>query len=263
MSALSRDELIFMSQVCEKAERFDDMMEFMKKVTHMEQELSESERELFSMAFKESVSARRRSWRVLCNLEKVEEDKQNRFLNLIRDYRDRVEKELLKYSEEMLSVLETRLIPSATEINHEAHSYYLKLKGDFYRYIAEVSVGDLYTRSCEKAMLSYEEAVTVLGSRTSPANPSRLSIELNKSVMLYEILSQDEKAVLLAKAVFDEGMKDLDNLGEEDMRESSILLKLMKDNITLWTTDPKLFAKEDEKPKKPGTTGDFRSMKDF
>ena len=32
MSDLNRDELIYMAKVCEQTERFEDMLEYMKKV---------------------------------------------------------------------------------------------------------------------------------------------------------------------------------------------------------------------------------------
>jgi len=245
---MSREELILMAQICEKAERFDDMMEFMKKVTQMDQEMSEEERDLLSMAFKEAIGVRRRSWRVVCNIEKKEDENKNRFINLIRDYKDRIEKEVVRIAEEMLTALDSKLIPSSQGVNHEAHQCFLKLKGDFHRYIAEISVGDIYNRSIEKAMQSYDSALDVVTPLYSPAHPARLSLELNRTVMMYEIMNDDERAINYSKSLLTEGLKDLDTLGEDDAAEARIILKLIKDNLTLWTTDPKLFKADTTQP---------------
>ena len=242
-----------MAQICEKAERFDEMLEFMKRVSLMEQEMSEEERELFAVAYKEAIGARRRSWRVVCNIEKVEDEKDNRFINLIRDYKDRIEKELMKYGDELIGILEGKLIPVSAGVNPTAQCSYLKLKADFHRYAAEVSVGDTYTRSCEKAKQAYEEAEKLIKESHSPAHPLKLSIELNRLVMQYEILNIDEPTITEAKKIFEGAQFELDTLKEEEAKESRILLKLLKDNIELWSRGPQVFT-EAEKHKKDQMT---------
>ena len=71
--SLSRDELIFMSKIAEQTERFEDMLEYMKKVVLTGQELSIEERNLLSVAYKNSVGSRRTAWRALSSIEKQEE----------------------------------------------------------------------------------------------------------------------------------------------------------------------------------------------
>ena len=73
--ALTRDELIYMAKVCEQTERFQDMLSHMKKVLDMEGELSVEDRNLLSVAYKNSVGNKRTSWRILDTLEKKEDSK--------------------------------------------------------------------------------------------------------------------------------------------------------------------------------------------
>lgn len=239
--ALSREEMLFMVGLCEKTERFDDMLEFIKRVSSLEQDLSKDERDMLNLACKEALNSRRRSWRALCNIEKLEEERENRYLSLIRDYRDRVEKEISKISEDVLILLDVKLIPMAISTNPEAHSSMVKLKADLHRYIAEVTVGEPHARNSERALQGYNESLEVLKDYFPPSHPLRVSIELNKCVVMYEIMEKDEEAVTLANEVLKICKIEMSNLGDEDAAETAILLQLFKDNITLWTTDHALF----------------------
>jgi 14-3-3 protein epsilon len=55
----SREELVYMSRIAEQTERFEDMLEYMKKVVLIGSELNTEERNLLSVAYKNSVGSRR------------------------------------------------------------------------------------------------------------------------------------------------------------------------------------------------------------
>jgi len=57
--SLSRDELIYMSRISEQTERFEDMLNYMKQVVNTGNELNVEERNLLSVAYKNSVGTRR------------------------------------------------------------------------------------------------------------------------------------------------------------------------------------------------------------
>lgn len=78
----SREELIYMTKLTEQTERFEDMVNYVKKVVQMDQELSIEERNLLSVAYKNSIGGRRTAWRVLSSIESKEEQKVN-FLLII------------------------------------------------------------------------------------------------------------------------------------------------------------------------------------
>ena len=65
----NRDELIYMSKITEQTERFEDMLEYIKKVVNIGQELSVEERNLLSVAYKNSIGPRRTAWRALSSIE--------------------------------------------------------------------------------------------------------------------------------------------------------------------------------------------------
>ena len=111
------------------------------------------------------------------------------------------------------------------------------MKGDYHRYLAEVATGedrDLIMADSEKA---YQEAVEIARANMQPTHPIRLGLALNFSVFYYEILNSPEKACKLAKQAFDDAIAELDTLSEESYKDSTLIMQLLRDNLTLWTSD--------------------------
>ena len=68
--SLSREENVFMTKVSEQTERYEDMLDYIKKVvTGFDQELSVEERNLLSVAYKNSIGSRRTAWRAISSIE--------------------------------------------------------------------------------------------------------------------------------------------------------------------------------------------------
>jgi len=68
-------------------------------------------------------------------------------------------------------------------------------------------------------------------------HPIRLGLALNYSVFYYEILNSPDLACKLAKQAFDNAISDLETLEEEEYRDSATIMQLLRDNLTLWTSD--------------------------
>lgn len=45
------------------------------------------------------------------------------------------------------------------------------------------------------------------------------------------------RACHLAKQAFDEAIAELDTLSEESYKDSTLIMQLLRDNLTLWTSD--------------------------
>lgn len=93
MSTGEREELVQRAKLAEQAERYDDMAAAMKKVTERGEELSNEERNLLSVAYKNVVGARRSSWRVISSIEQKTEGNERK-QTMAREYREKVDKEL-------------------------------------------------------------------------------------------------------------------------------------------------------------------------
>eukprot|EP00441_Pelagodinium_beii_P037103 CAMPEP_0197640460 /NCGR_PEP_ID=MMETSP1338-20131121/14741_1 /TAXON_ID=43686 ORGANISM="Pelagodinium beii, Strain RCC1491" /NCGR_SAMPLE_ID=MMETSP1338 /ASSEMBLY_ACC=CAM_ASM_000754 /LENGTH=238 /DNA_ID=CAMNT_0043213311 /DNA_START=85 /DNA_END=801 /DNA_ORIENTATION=- len=222
-----------MARLSEQAERYEDMVEYMKRVATMGSELSPDERNLLSVAYKNSVGARRQAWRAVNQLEMQESKKGPAILELIKQYRMKIEAELDTSCREMINILHTELIPKAG--NPEAKVFYLKLKGDYNRYLSEFAAGENHNKSANEAHDSYKSASENAVSELPPTHPIRLGVALNFSVFYYEVHSAPEKACVLAKSAFDDAMQVMDSLDEDQYKEASAILQLLRDNLTLWT----------------------------
>ncbi|KAF7009522.1 hypothetical protein CFC21_024047 [Triticum aestivum] len=235
---LSREENVYMAKLAEQAERYEEMVEFMEKVakTVDSEELTVEERNLLSVAYKNVIGARRASWRIISSIEQKEESRGNEDrVTLIKEYRGKIETELSKICDGILKLLETHLVPSSTA--PESKVFYLKMKGDYYRYLAEFKSGPERKDAAENTMVAYKAAQDIALAELAPTHPIRLGLALNFSVFYYEILNSPDRACNLAKQAFDEAISELDTLSEESYKDSTLIMQLLRDNLTLWTSD--------------------------
>uniref|UniRef100_A0A803MCM0 14-3-3 domain-containing protein n=1 Tax=Chenopodium quinoa TaxID=63459 RepID=A0A803MCM0_CHEQI len=200
-ASTARDENVYMAKLAEQAERYEEMVEFMEKVVSAAcegEELTVEERNLLSVAYKNVIGARRASWRIVSSIEQKEESRGNEdHVSTIRGYRSMIESELSNICDGILKLLESKLIPVATNADSK-----------------DIANADL-----------------------PPTHPIRLGLALNFSVFYYEILNSPDRACNLAKQAFDEAIAELDTLGEDSYKDSTLIMQLLRDNLTLWTSD--------------------------
>jgi len=225
-----------MAKLSEQAERYEEMVDFMKKVASLDVELTVEERNLLSVAFKNVIGARRASWRIISSIEQKEENKGNeKHVARIREYRARVDKELNEICNDILNVLDKHLIPTAT--TGESKVFYFKMKGDYHRYLAEFSSGNSRKEAAENSLMAYKSASDIAMTELPPTHPIRLGLALNFSVFYYEILNSPDRACQLAKQAFDDAIAELDTLDEDSYKDSTLIMQLLRDNLTLWTSE--------------------------
>ncbi|CAH8512018.1 unnamed protein product [Heterobilharzia americana] len=230
----AREDKVYVAKICEQAERYDEMVKAMIEVAKMsEGELTVEERNLLSVAFKNVIGARRSSWRILNSIESKEEAKGSVNLEIIKLCQSNVEKELNEICTSILNLLDEYLLPKAT--SKESLVFLHKMKGDYHRYRAEFSVGDERKAAAESSLVAYKEA-TQIANELACTHPIRLGLALNFSVFYYEILNNRDRACQLAKTAFDLAIAELDTLSEESYKDSTIIMQLLRDNLTLWTS---------------------------
>lgn len=232
----SREDYTYLAKLAEQAERYEEMVTYMKKVTEDAYDLTVEERNLLSVAYKNVIGARRASWRIVVSIEQKEESKGNtRQAQLVKDYRKKVEKELDDICHDILTVLDKYLIPSAEQ--GESRVFYYKMKGDYYRYLAEFYTGDERQKVADESLKAYSTAAEAANTDLAPTHPIRLGLALNFSVFYYEIRNSPNEACQLAKDAFDQAIAKIDVLSEESYKDSTLIMQLLKDNLTLWTSD--------------------------
>ncbi|CAN0115106.1 unnamed protein product [Pylaiella littoralis] len=236
----ARTQEVEKARLAEQAERFDEMVENMKAVAMRPEELSMEERNLLSVAYKNVIGSRRASWRVISSIEqKGEPDK----LKLIGEYKAKIEKELETICGDILSIIDDNLLPNSQ--TNEPKVFYYKMQGDYHRYLTEFQQADARASSADKALQAYQSATTLTNQDMPPTHPIRLGLALNFSVFYYEILNSPERACSLAKKAFDDAIAELDTLSEESYKDSTLIMQLLRDNLTLWTSEDAPAADDD------------------
>ncbi|CAN4092371.1 unnamed protein product [Withania somnifera] len=221
---LSREQYLYLANLAEQAERYEEMAQFMDKLVLSSApsgELTVEERNLLSVAYKNVIGSLRAAWRIVSSIARKNEE----HLHLVKDYRGKVENELSQVCAGILKLL------------YESKVFYLKMKGDYYRYLAEFKVGDERKQAAEDTMNSYKAAQEIALTDLPPTHPIRLGLALNFSVFYFEILNSSDKACSMEKQAFEEAIAELDTLGEESYKDSTLIMQLLRDNLTLWTSD--------------------------
>ncbi|GMN41979.1 hypothetical protein TIFTF001_011196 [Ficus carica] len=150
-----RETQVYLAKLAEQAERYEEMVECMKKLAKLDVELTVEERNLLSVGYKNVIGARRASWRIMSSIEQKEESKGNENnVKLIKSYRQKVEEELCKICNDILTIIDKHLIPSSA--SGEATVFYYKMKGDYYRYLAEFKTDQDRKEAAEQSLKGYE-----------------------------------------------------------------------------------------------------------
>ena len=240
MSTEKYEKQVYLAMLAEQCSRFEDMTEFLEQmVISKKEDLTSDERNLLSIAYKNTISLRRQAVRTLLAYELKEKKKEeSAYLPYIIEYKARIEKELTELCVKIIPNIDTYLLPRATE--SEAKVFYHKMKADYYRYIAENVEGENKKSFAEKSLASYE-AATKAAETLTITNPIRLGLALNFSVFYYEVLGNQDTACNIAKEILEEAKKVLgDNIDDDDNdehKDAVSIINLLQENLNMWTVD--------------------------
>ncbi|XP_066294695.1 14-3-3 protein zeta-like [Branchiostoma lanceolatum] len=234
-----RRTLLQRAKVAEQAEMYEDMVKCMKELVEMGGKLSTEERNLLSVAYKNVVGSRRSAWRLVTALDQKKAgegvDESDSARQAVKWMREKVVTDLKKLCGDVLTLIDKFVLPTVE--NKENEVFYNKMKGDYYRYLAEISEGSEREDMVTKAKESYEKAYAKATTSLTPTNPIRLGLALNWSVFHYEIRKDPKEACRVAKEAFDAAISDIDQLKEDSYKDSTLIMQLIRDNLTLWTSE--------------------------
>ena len=236
------EKLIYLARITEQAERHEETIKYMEEIVKTKKEdLTVEERNILSAAFKNCVSARRSAWRSIYGVEVKEKTNESKFLHLVTDLKTLLENELSDLCNQMLSLIDNYLVKKAS--SEESKVFYLKMKGDYYRYLAEITTGDKNKEVANNSRNSYKEA-NDLAENLACTNPIKLGLALNYSVFFYEVMNDPKTAVKIANEAFDVAIHQLEKIEDDQYKDSTTILQLLKENIEMWKTE--LQEQEDE-----------------
>lgn len=227
------EQAVILAHVAERAERYDEMKGYMKERAEKGGPLSGEERDLFSAAFKGALNGRRLAVRVSAGVEAQErQDGNEARANLAAGFRSKVEVELQEVCVEAIDLLKNKLSPNAEP--GEARTFYLKMKGDYHRYLAEFARSSERAVAKEEATIAYNAAMEEAAAHLATTHPVRLGLSLNFSVFQHEVLEQTSVAIETAEKAKGAAESDFKSLPEDAQRDALLTMQLLEDNLQLW-----------------------------
>lgn len=239
------------AQIAETADRYEDMAEYLvKAIAEYDNQLDKEGRNQFSVAFKNIIGSRRQQWRSI-NQKKMDEDasSDSSRMPMINELKSKIESELEEWCGKVLGHIKNLLdnCPKEQEISdmeeagakacQEDKINYLKMIGDYNRYRAEYLEGQAREDVKKAAQEAYGKAVNLAKVALEETDPTRLGLMLNFSVFNYEVMKETDKACGLAKDAFDQAIAKLDSLSDSSYKDSTLIMQLLRDNLTLWTSE--------------------------
>jgi len=240
-----RPNLMHMARLAEIAERYDDMRDFMKQLVVGKQgSISSLERDLLSVAYKHSVGAHRNAHRTLQAIGSKKDKYDDEDKAAIDEYRKKIQKQVESVCVDLQGLLDQYLIPCAEEVDSKV--FYLKMLGDYLRYMAETKDGDEdFKPIVENSRKAYQQAFDLATQHMLPTDPIRLGLVLNFSVFYFEIANAAPEATSLAKQAYEDAVAKLAELDENDYKDSTMIMELLRENLALWKMDDGIAGEED------------------
>jgi len=208
-----KEKHLLLAKCAEEAQRYEEMAHHMCEAAE-QGDLTYDERRLLGSAYQQAIASRREAWRRIAAAENCKEVSENQVKQtLTAELRGKVEKELQDLCDELLTLLKRTLLPKSP--GGEAGAFFLKLQGDFFRYIAEFSTGSDQKRALDSAKEAYLKGADVCKDFLLVTHPTRLGLSLNFAIFTATALEDQKEALMIATEAYDEAVGELDNISEE------------------------------------------------
>ena len=225
------EEKIFMARVAEQAERFDDMVDFLTEVINQKtSDFTTEERNLLSVGFKNQIGTKRTAIRTIDAIQ--QNPKYQKYTEGLTAYKNKIESELYNQCIGIVELVKDKCMKVATEA--ESKAFFLKMVGDYYRYVAESATADKLEEVKKGALDYYNQATEACTASLGACNPIRLGLALNFSVFYFEVMNDHKKACELGETALQNALEKIDDCDEETFRDAKSIIELLKENLSLW-----------------------------
>lgn len=222
---MSVQELLIHAQLCDTAERFDDMANTMKQLAETTPQLSDQERDLLSDAYMLSINTRRTAYVKIIGRQ-IEETNSNNYVGIAATstLRNNIEEEVKMICNDVLSLMDLLAMKKESSVKNQV--FYLRMRADYKRYLAELTVPG--TREAIEAEgnveQAYQEAYSLAKQNGLPATSSVWLVLVNNYASFrYEIMGDSEKACQLVTEAVQNATPQLSNVGNNRAHVEAIL----------------------------------------
>lgn len=229
-----RKQCIFLANTLGQCERYAEMISYMKRAIDLNPILTYEERNILVNGYKSSISPKRQGLRNIFQREMNDgmKDLSEETQNEIKAIKKQITTELVQQCEEIIDLINDKLIPSNTD--PEAIVSFNKLKGDYYRYICEATEGNERLVATKRGTECYESALQTSKFSLQQFTPTALVLILNYTVFLYEICDKKDLAIRMAREMVSLTSPLLEQNSARSIQEARTILDLLNNNINLW-----------------------------
>jgi 14-3-3 protein epsilon len=207
------------------------MVDFLKEVIGGKtSDFTTEERNLLSVGFKNLIGSKRTAIRTIAAIE--QNPKYSKFGEALKTYKNRIELDLFNQCLDIVNTVKDKCLKLAVE--HESKAFFLKMVGDYYRYVAESASPDRLEEVKSGALEYYNQASALANKDLGACNPIRLGLALNFSVFHFEVMSDQKKACELGETALQNALEKIDECDEETFRDAKSIIELLKENLSLW-----------------------------
>ena len=235
---IENEKKIYLAMLAEQCERYEDMIEILEEMIKLKkEEINCDERNLISIAYKNYINEIRNSIKIILSYEKKEiQDQNSLYLNYIKEYKEKIIKELEKECVKVCDNIQNLIFPKIE--NRETKVFFGKMKGDYYRYIAENTEGEIKKKYSDLCFKTYNESL-IESNNLSYKNSAKLGLLLNLSVYHYEVNFNIQQALNLANDTLNKAKEALNGVDEdnEEYKDAISIINLLYDNIQMWESD--------------------------
>lgn len=226
------DPTFLAAEVAFDAKRFSEAINLMTESVRSQPRITKDQRAKLSQCYHRAIARPREAVR-LVNSQLATYEHHAGSGNIVAHFRavkKDLELEIQTLCNSLIELIDMTLLPVCDDA--QATAFFLKLKADYTRYLAELNPSDETGISRTKA--AYEAAMNAVGNELRTADPVFLGLVLNFSVFQYEMLDMKDEAIERAESSYSEATRYLDELEEKEYAEATMVLALMRDNIAIW-----------------------------
>jgi 14-3-3 protein epsilon len=227
------DKAFYLASVCIRFDKYEDAVRYVDEMVKLKEgELTEDERHVVITGYKFFIAEKRTAWR---NMFKIEVKEQNTKL-MMNEIRSMYEESIIKACERFINLINNYIINTVKTDQNTA--LFLRVKADHFRYMAEITNAQTLFNNKQSAFHFYKQAYEI-SNKLDSLDVIKLSIALNYSVFLYEILNKRLNAIFYAKEALTRALIELkgftaEEISDEKFRESLNIVEIMNQNVHAW-----------------------------
>lgn len=231
------DDKLYLARVCHLSGLPEEALKYIEEVIILKNgDINEEEKNLLFNSLKTLINFRRESWRTINALESKEIKNNSHLLPRVTELKLSLAEEIKKLVDKGIELIDKKLLKE--NISDELKVMYHKIKGDYIRYIIELTSKDKEEEINilkDQADDNYKIGLN-LSESLNNLSTTKISLILNYSVFLYEVIKDYKNAYVLANNTYQTTMKSLneDNYDLSLLKDLNKMLNILKENISKW-----------------------------